>query len=67
MENGFVVMGMTAPAKAENYDIEIGKRYAYDNAYRQLWQLEGYLLRERIMEDESTSTFFEENLPSTEL
>ena len=51
MKNDFVVMGMTAPANAENYNVEIGKRYAYDNAFRQLWQLEGYLFRETINED----------------
>jgi hypothetical protein len=38
-----------------NYRIEIGERYAYDNAYRQLWQLEGYLLREKIMNNESSA------------
>lgn len=53
MENGFVVVGMTAPAKSENYRIEIGERYAYDNAFRQLWQYEGYLLREKIMNEEA--------------
>lgn len=50
MDNGFVVMGMTAPACEENYNQEIGERYAYDNAFHQLWPLEGYLLREKLME-----------------
>jgi|SRR5271157_2726074 len=54
MENEFVVMGMTAPADPMNYEREIGKRYAYDNAFRQLWQLEGYLLRETIMKNKAT-------------
>jgi sRNA-binding carbon storage regulator CsrA len=50
MKNGFVVVGMTAPAKVENHNHEVGERFAYENAFRQLWQLEGYLLREKLME-----------------
>ena len=48
MYNGFMVTGVSAPASAANYDREVGKRYAYDNAFKQLWQLEGYLLREKL-------------------
>jgi hypothetical protein len=48
MGNGFMVHGVSAPASAANFDAEVGKRYAFDNAFRQLWQLEGYLLRERL-------------------
>jgi hypothetical protein len=40
--------GFSAPASPENYDEEVGKRYAYDNAFKPLWQLEGYLLREQL-------------------
>ena len=48
LRNGFFVEGHSAPAAPENYDQQVGERYAYDNAFRQLWPLEGYLLRERI-------------------
>ena len=48
MENGFMVNGQSAPASPGNYDPEVGKTYAYDNAFKQLWQLEGYLLREKL-------------------
>jgi hypothetical protein len=48
MENGWVSTGFSAPASPENYDEEVGKRYAYDNAFKPLWQLEGYLLREQL-------------------
>lgn len=48
MANGFIVHGVSAPASASNFDPEVGKRYAYDNAFKQLWQLEGYLLREKL-------------------
>lgn len=48
MQNGFMVHGVSAPASPANYDQAVGERYAYDNAFKQLWQLEGYLLRERL-------------------
>lgn len=48
MQNGFMVHGVSAPASQGNYDAEVGKRYAYENAFRQLWQLEGYLLRDAL-------------------
>jgi len=51
MKNGFMVNGVSAPASAANFDKEVGKRYAYDNAFKQLWQLEGYLLREKLHQD----------------
>lgn len=45
MRNGFKVVGFSAPASLANYDANVGMRYAYDNAFKQLWGLEGYLLR----------------------
>lgn len=48
MSNGFMVNGVSAPASPSNFDLDVGKRYAYDNAFKQLWQLEGYLLREKL-------------------
>ena len=48
MENGFYVVGESAPASPANFDAELGKKFAYENAIRQLWKLEGYALRERL-------------------
>lgn len=48
MQNGFTVTGFSAAASAENFDPEVGQRYAYENAFKQLWPLEGYLLREKL-------------------
>jgi hypothetical protein len=48
MKNGWIATGFSAPASVENFDAEVGKRYAYDNAFKSLWQLEGYLLRETL-------------------
>lgn len=48
MKNGFITTGFSKSADPRNHDEEVGKRYAYDNAFKPLWQLEGYLLREHI-------------------
>lgn len=48
MQNGFTVVGKSAAASPENFDPAIGQRVAYDDAFRQVWPLEGYLLREQL-------------------
>lgn len=48
MQNGFKFVGKSAPASADNFDREVGKRYAYEDAFKQIWPHEGYLLRERL-------------------
>jgi len=55
MLNGFMVNGVSAPASPKNYDSQVGQRYAYDNAFKQLWPLEGYLLREHLSTTEAES------------
>ncbi len=48
LRNGFVVVGKSASASPENFDAEIGKKIARDDARAQIWALEGYLLREKL-------------------
>ena len=48
LRNGFVVVGKSAAASPENFDAEIGKKIARDDARNQIWALEGYLLREKL-------------------
>jgi len=50
MANGFTIIGKSAPASPENFDPEKGARFAYEDAIKQLWPLEGYALRERLAE-----------------
>lgn len=52
MSNGFMVQGVSAAADPRNHNPEIGQRYAFENAFKQLWQLEGYLLRQKIFENQ---------------
>jgi len=48
MRNGFVFVGKSAAASPENHNAKIGEHYAYDDAFRQIWAHEGYLLREKL-------------------
>lgn len=50
LKNGFTVTGESACASPENYNEDIGKRLARENAVRKIWQLEGYLLRQKLYE-----------------
>lgn len=46
LDNGFQVIGKSACADPANYDEEIGRKIAYDNAEREIWPLLGFMLRE---------------------
>lgn len=48
LENGFTVLGESACASPENFDAEIGRKIARDNAKNKIWALEGYLLKEKL-------------------
>ena len=48
--NGFLVVGHSAAASPENFDAEIGRKLAYQDAHDKIWALEGYLLRQRLHE-----------------
>lgn len=48
MQNGFTVIGKSAPASPENFNAELGRQFAYDDAVRQLWPLMGYALRDKL-------------------
>lgn len=48
LRNGFTVTGESAAASPENFDEEIGKKIARQNARDKIWALEGYALRERL-------------------
>lgn len=51
MANGFSIIGKAAPADPENFDKALGEKLAFDDAIRQAWPLEGYLLRQRLHEE----------------
>ena len=50
LKNGFTVTGESACASPENFDAEIGRKIARDNAVNKMWPLMGYELRTRMAE-----------------
>lgn len=48
LANGFAVTGQSAAASPANFDAEVGRKIARADAREKVWQLEGYLLRERL-------------------
>jgi hypothetical protein len=51
MENGFSITGKpSASVSAENDRPELGKQYAIENAVREVWAFEGYLLKEQLFQ-----------------
>ena len=51
LENGFTVIGKAAVVDIANFDQKIGESIAYENAVDQIWQIEGYLLQEKLFRD----------------
>lgn len=51
MKNGFVVIGKSAPASPENFNAELGAKFAREDAVRQLWPIMGYALREKLSQE----------------
>ena len=49
LANGFAVTGQSAAASPENFSAELGRKIARADAREKIWQLEGYLLRERLL------------------
>ena len=50
LRNGFVVTGESACASPENFDAEIGRKIARENAINKVWTLMGYELRTKLHE-----------------
>lgn len=48
LRNGFTVTGESACASPENFNAEIGRRVARENAMAKVWPLMGYGLKERL-------------------
>ena len=52
LRNGFTVRGEAATVSKANFDEEIGQRISRDNARSKVWEMEGYLLQERLYQSE---------------
>ena len=50
LENGYTLVGTSACVDPANFNQSIGEMIAYRNAFEKLWDLEGYLLKQRRFE-----------------
>ena len=48
LRNGFIVTGESACASPENFDAELGRNIARQNAVSRIWPLMGYELRSKL-------------------
>jgi len=48
LKNGFAVTGESACASPENFDAELGRKTARQNAVNKIWPLMGYALKEKL-------------------
>ena len=48
LKNGFTVTGESACASPENFDPDLGRKIAKENAINKIWALEGYLLKQAL-------------------
>jgi hypothetical protein len=51
LRNGFTVTGESACASPENFDAEIGRKIARQNAVQQIWPLMGFRLRDQLSKE----------------
>ena len=50
LRNGYTVTGESACASPENFNSEIGRKIARENAKQKIWPLMGYVLKERLFQ-----------------
>lgn len=51
LENGFTVEGYSACVDPNEFDLNLGRKYAFEDAIGKIWVLEGYLLAEKMYWD----------------
>ena len=48
LENGYSVIGSSSCTNMENFQEDLGKSISKENAINKIWELEGYLLKEKL-------------------
>ena len=51
LENGYTINGYSACVDPAEFSRDRGRKYAFEDALRQIWPLEGYLLAEKMYWD----------------
>lgn len=48
LSNGYILTGKSTPADPNNFDAELGRKFAYEDAERSAWPLFAFVLREML-------------------
>ena len=51
LENGYTIKGLSACVDPAEFNLDQGRFFAFEDALRQIWPLEGYLLAEKMYWD----------------
>lgn len=54
LNNGFTLIGQSACVDPANFDAGIANQLAFEDARQKVWELEGYLLKQRMFERKET-------------
>ena len=54
LKNGFNVTGESAAASLSNFNADLGRKIAREDARNKIWALEGYLLKEKLSKSNNT-------------
>ncbi|WP_164085994.1 Gp49 family protein [Stenotrophomonas maltophilia] len=65
LRNGFTVTGESACASPENFDAEIGRKIARQNAVQKIWPLLGFRLRDDLARSALTDADSQADLAGT--
>jgi hypothetical protein len=55
LKNGFTVRGEASVVSKENFDEELGRKISREDARNKIWQLEAYLLKDRLHQAAQTA------------
>jgi hypothetical protein len=67
LRNGFTVTGESACASPENFDAEIGRKIARQNAIEKMWPLMGFNLKQKLHESANITPAVDECEPFMKL
>src|SRR4051812_45625631 len=45
LQNGFAIIGQSSCVSPENFNADVGRKIAFNDAYQQVWRYLGYQLR----------------------
>lgn len=57
LPNGFIITESAACVDPKNYNKELGRNICLERIEKKLWELEGYLLSQKLFEAEATDTY----------